>query len=294
MAWIHCFAVGRAHGAELLYGDLRNRFGNEALSYEDLMFGGHEPVPLARSTRPPRGAADAAVIVLIIGPGANKRAVGSLLPDDPSVKPSGPPVVAILLGGMTKNVLPPYEPGIEICHADGGSWPFEWIAARIEKHTPGNPRGGPLTALTERYTPAKVRAPVKHEVFVSYAFEDQVFVDALAAALEHQSNGIRCFVAQRDVPTGMEYAKMIPGAIRSSRLMLVVVSKHSNGSEDVLNEVTLAKDAKVRRLPLLIDDSPLDDGLAYFFSQAVRLHAAGMAPDAAIAMIVKDVKHHLR
>ena len=76
--------------------------------------------------------------------------------------------------------------------------------------------------------------------------------------------------------------------------MLVVVSKHSNGSEDVLNEVTLAKNAKVRRLPLIIDDSPLDDGLAYFFSQAVRLDAAGMAHDAAVATIVKAVRRHLR
>ena len=76
--------------------------------------------------------------------------------------------------------------------------------------------------------------------------------------------------------------------------MIVVVSKHPNASEDVLNEVTLAKDAKVRRLPLLIDDSRLDDGLAYFFSQPVRLDAAGMARDVAIAMLLKEVKRHLR
>ncbi len=74
----------------------------------------------------------------------------------------------------------------------------------------------------------------------------------------------------------------------------MVVSEHSNPSEDVLSEVTLAKNANVPRLPLLIDNSPLDDGLAYFFSHPVRLYAAGMGRAAAIVALVEEVKRHLR
>jgi hypothetical protein len=237
--------------------------------------------------------------VLLVGPGANKQTVQSVLPRDPLsfVKPSGPPVIAILVGGVTRNVLPPYPAGITVWKADNENWPLEWLAGEIEKHRgsrPGKAASDPWTALAERHTPVPARAPAGHEVFVSYSFKDQPFVDALAAALEDEPHDIRCFFAKRDVPKGMEYAKLIPGAIRSSRLMIVVVSQHSNGSEDVLNEVTLAKEAKVRRLPFLIDDSPLDDGLAYFFSQSVRLDAAGMARDAAIAALVKEVRRHLR
>ena len=39
---------------------------------------------------------------------------------------------------------------------------------------------------------------VAHDVFISYAHEDKPMADALCATLEQ--NGLRCWIAPRDVP----------------------------------------------------------------------------------------------
>jgi hypothetical protein len=214
------------------------------------------------------------------------------------------PVVAVLVDGVTANVLPHYERITPITLGVTGSVAVvaaieqHGVVAAIEKHPGARQRvkapNDPWAGLEpyEPKPPEPVSPSAEHEVFVSYAFEDQAFADAVVQALEKRD--IRCWIASRDVPKGMEYAKRIPAAIRSSRLVVVVISKDASLSEDVLGEVTLAKEKNVPRLPFVIDDSPLDDGLAYFFSQRVRLHAAGMTREAALAALVEEVKRHLR
>src|SRR5262249_41980749 len=55
-----------------------------------------------------------------------------------------------------------------------------------------------------------------HEVFLSYASNDEAVVEAVCTALE--SRGIGCWMAPRDVIPGAQYAEAIITAINHSRL----------------------------------------------------------------------------
>ena len=76
-----------------------------------------------------------------------------------------------------------------------------------------------------------------HDVFISYSTDDQKIVEGLSAFLEQ--NGIRCFVAYRDIPKGVDWAEAITTAIENCRLMVVVFSEHFNRSKQVDREITL-------------------------------------------------------
>ena len=70
------------------------------------------------------------------------------------------------------------------------------------------------------------RYAVAHDVFVSYSHHDKPEADAVCATLE--AKGIRCWIAPRDVVPGEEWGAAIVDAIRSSRVMVLVFSKHAN------------------------------------------------------------------
>lgn len=148
------------------------------------------------------------------------------------------------------------------------------------------------TAAPVAAPPAVARAPAAGGVFVSYAFEDESWAQSVVATLE--SAGHACFIASRDiVPGSPSYARDVVRAIKGSRLMVVLLSAASNASEDVLGEITVAKNNKVPRLALRIDEAPLDDGFEYFFAQSQRLEVAGLDAGQALARLAAAVRRQL-
>ena len=71
---------------------------------------------------------------------------------------------------------------------------------------------------------------MEKEVFISYSHVDQIIADGVCGYLEQ--NNIGCFIANRDIPKGVTWAKVIPKALRESRLMIAVFSRDFNLSED--------------------------------------------------------------
>ncbi len=65
-----------------------------------------------------------------------------------------------------------------------------------------------------------------HDVFVSYASGDKPVADAVCVTLE--SNGIRCWIAPRDVLPGVHYGEAIIDAINEARIMVLVFSSKAN------------------------------------------------------------------
>jgi len=86
----------------------------------------------------------------------------------------------------------------------------------------------------------------------------------ICAALEQ--SGIRCWIAPRDVRAGKSFPGEITRAIQQSKVMLLIFSRHSNSSEQVLREVQLAVDCHVPIVRLRIEDIPLSDDLRYYLS----------------------------
>jgi hypothetical protein len=201
------------------------------------------------------------------------------------------PVVPVLVGGASYPVAEALPPDIarltdfQAMRLRDDFWDRD-VASMLEQFerlgwdrddaaSPAKPpvQPAPPPAATVASAPLTATGP---DAFISHASEDHALAELIVAGLEKQ--GHRCWLAPRDIPPGTDsYARAITGAIKTSRLMVVIVSAHANQSDDVLNEITLAKNYKVPRLPVRIDAEPLDDGLAYFFSQSQWLDVPGQS-----------------
>jgi hypothetical protein len=109
------------------------------------------------------------------------------------------------------------------------------------------------------------------DVFISHSAQDKKIAETICGALEQQD--IRCWVAPRDVRPGKSFPGEITRAIQQSKVMLLIFSRHSNSSEQVLREVQLAVDCRVPIVRLRIEDIPLSDDLRYYLSTPQYLDA---------------------
>jgi hypothetical protein len=103
---------------------------------------------------------------------------------------------------------------------------------------------------------------VAHDVFVSYPNVDKATADAVVNALE--SEGIRCWVAPRDVLHGQDWAAAIVAAIASAKMLVLVFSDGTNQSDHILREVRAAGDAGLAILPFRTTETEPADALKYY------------------------------
>lgn len=105
-----------------------------------------------------------------------------------------------------------------------------------------------------------------HDVFISYSSKDKKAAEAVCDKLE--SDGIKCWIAPRDIPPSARYAQSIIGGINASRLMIFIFSSHANDSEHVESEIDRAYNKRIPIIPLRIEDLPLSGSLEYYLSTA--------------------------
>lgn len=101
-----------------------------------------------------------------------------------------------------------------------------------------------------------------HDVFVSYSQHDKAVADAVVARLERE--GVRCWVAPRDIQPGTSWGDAIVDAIAASQVMVLVLSGDSNRSRQVLREVERAVAGDVTLLPFRIEHIDPTGAMAYF------------------------------
>ena len=103
---------------------------------------------------------------------------------------------------------------------------------------------------------------MKYDVFISYSSHDQKVVEGLCAYLEQHK--IRCFVAYRDIPRGVVWARAIVEALDESRMMVVVFSNHFNNSDQVDREIELASEDHKPILTFRITDDAFKGAKKYY------------------------------
>ena len=103
-----------------------------------------------------------------------------------------------------------------------------------------------------------------HDVFVSYSVKDKTTADAICASLE--ANGIRVWIAPRDVMPGSDWGESIIEAIEQSQVMILVFSANSNASPQIKREIERAVNKGVTVVPFRIDDILPSKTLEYFIS----------------------------
>src|SRR6185312_10290503 len=103
-----------------------------------------------------------------------------------------------------------------------------------------------------------------HDVFISYSSLDKAAADTVCALLE--ADGVRCWIAPRDVQAGVSYAGCIIDAINDSRAMVLIFSGNANASPQIEREIERAANHRLPILPFRIENVAPEKALEYFLS----------------------------
>ena len=121
------------------------------------------------------------------------------------------------------------------------------------------------------------------DVFVSYASQDVAIADAVVETLERQ--GIKCWIAPRDVTPGSQYADEIVGAINDAKVVVLVLSEYAVASAHVGKEIERASSKRRRIIALRTDAAPLTRSFEYFLSDSQWIDVAALGMPGALAKV---------
>ena len=155
----------------------------------------------------------------------DQQRAASASPDDGDSPEGQPPVEPI----------PPVVAPAAVTVPQPGETPVPNVTTGGQSASPSDGVGG-------------TRTPV---IFISHASQDGPVAQSLAAALEAQ--GLRTWLASRDVSIGANYAAEIFQSLVNSDYLLVILSPNSIESAHVRREVSIAIDRKVPVLPVSTD-----------------------------------------
>lgn len=127
---------------------------------------------------------------------------------------------------------------------------------------------------------------MKYDVFISYSFDDQKVVEGLCAYLEQHK--VRCFVAYRDIPHGIPWARAIVEALDESRMMVVVFSENFNNSEQVDREIEIASEDKKPILTFRITNDAFKGAKKYYLKNLNWIDAFPR-PEQVFGRVLEDV-----
>ncbi len=102
------------------------------------------------------------------------------------------------------------------------------------------------------------------EIFVSYSSKDESVVKQLCGHLK--KNNISYWVSYENTHYGIKYAETIISAIDECKIFLVVVSKASNISTHVINEINSAVMRGKIIFPILLDNVKLSPAMEYYLA----------------------------
>ncbi len=127
-----------------------------------------------------------------------------------------------------------------------------------------------------------------HQVFIRYSNLDTVVANRICEQLESRS--VKCWIAPRDIQPGSSWAGSIMKAIKSSKVLLLLLTKDSNESEQVIREVERAVKLRLRIICLRLDDIDLSDDLEYFISAVHGVDAYGKPLEKVLTDLHKTLK----
>ena len=141
---------------------------------------------------------------------------------------------------------------------------------------------GPPSAGNPRYASI--------DAFVSYASHDAPVANSIVETLEKQ--GLRCWIAPRNVPPGSHYADHIMSAISRAKVLVLVLSDSALGSKHVGKEVERASSKGRPIIALRTDAAPLTPAFEYFLGESQWIDAAAGGLAAVSATLVEAVRSH--
>lgn len=101
-------------------------------------------------------------------------------------------------------------------------------------------------------------------VFISHSSSDNVIVGKIVEELE--SNGMKCWLSSRDIKPGATWAASIMDGIESSSVMLLVLTKTANSSQQVSREVEEAVRLNIPIVPIIVGEFEVSKNIKYFIN----------------------------
>jgi hypothetical protein len=127
-----------------------------------------------------------------------------------------------------------------------------------------------------------------HDIFISHSSKDKTVADAVCATFE--ANGMRCWVAPRDVPPGAPWGEAIVDAIQQSRVMVLVFSDNANASGQIAREVECAASHGLTIVPIRMQDVAPARTLQFFLSNIHWLDALSPPLERRLQEIAAKIK----
>ena len=112
---------------------------------------------------------------------------------------------------------------------------------------------------------------MESKVFISHSSKDKAIADQICQHLE--SDGIKCWIAPRDLKAGSDWTEGIIQGIDSCRLFVLVFSASANSSEHVRREVATAFSLGLAVIPFRAENINPSGSLGYFLGTVHWLDA---------------------
>lgn len=129
------------------------------------------------------------------------------------------------------------------------------------------------TSFVRSQRPAAPRPSAKR-VFVSHASEDKRLARNIAAILRRQ--GWDAWLDESSIPGGASWAASIQQALRSSSVVVLLVTADSVSKEWVLDEIAAARNLRVPIIPAVLEHVRLPDELQFMLQRTQFVDVAGL------------------
>ena len=111
-----------------------------------------------------------------------------------------------------------------------------------------------------------------YDVMISYSRIDNEIAETVFRSL--RSHGLTCWKAPQSLVPGTDWREEILQAIANTRVVVLLLSRHANGSKHVPREVHHARKVGCNVLPVLIEEVEPAGKLAYDLEELHWLNAS--------------------
>ena len=115
------------------------------------------------------------------------------------------------------------------------------------------------------------------EVFVSYSSQDHAQVSKIIERL--RKAGVSVWMDEGGIDAATLRSEAIVEAINESKVLIMMVSKHSTDSANVVKEVMLASESSKTILPVYLEPADIPTRLKYQLTGIQHSEAYSLAPD---------------
>lgn len=127
-----------------------------------------------------------------------------------------------------------------------------------------------------------------HDVFVSHSAKDKEVADRVCEALE--AEGIKCWIAPRDILPAQIWAEAIVDAIDSSKVMIAVLSSNANQSGQIKREIERADASNAMLVPFLVERFTPSNYLEYYIGNTHWFDASQPPLESHLAKLAQTVR----